>query len=74
MAAEEWDATGWDLQKAYLGGLAAEGFIVLEPTEEQQLERLAEEVPGGGPQVRKAAGGADVIDLRAMADELKQAN
>jgi hypothetical protein len=66
-------ATPWDIQKAYLEGLAAENLIQFEPTEEERLERLREET-GTGPQMRTAAaGGADVIDLRAMAEELSQA-
>jgi hypothetical protein len=60
------------VQKCYLSGLAAEGLLVFGPTEADEQEQFRE-MPGGGPQVRKAAAGADVIDLKAMAEELKRA-
>lgn len=73
MPADEWAATPWDIQKSYLEGLRDEGLIQFEPTEEEQLEQMRE-AAGTGPQMRKtAAAGADVIDLRAMAEELSQA-
>ena len=48
-----------------------EGFLQFEETEAQQQEKLAG-LPGGGPQVRQAAVGADVIDMTAMIAELEQ--
>lgn len=65
-------AEPWDMQRCYLEHLVAQGFIQFSSPEDEQLERMEQEA-GGAPHVRKAQAGADVIDLRAMAAELRGA-
>lgn len=69
MAPEEWDDLGWDLQRLYLDGLAADESVPFHFTEE------APEMGAGtgmGPVVRENVdAGTDVIDLGAMRDQLE---
>jgi hypothetical protein len=72
MTRADWLAESWDMQRCYLEHLANQGLIQFAASEEEQLERMAQDA-GGAPHVRKAQAGADVIDLAAMAAELRGA-
>ncbi|HEY2085696.1 MAG TPA: hypothetical protein VGH54_06640 [Mycobacterium sp.] len=54
----------WDLQETYLDGLSE------DPEVPFSIGRQAA-ARGDGPQVRQAAGGADVIDISAMIADLE---
>lgn len=58
MSPGQWDASGWDVQRAYWDGMVAEGLVRVD--EEPQDE--------GMPQIsaRQADTGAEVIDIQAM--------
>jgi hypothetical protein len=60
------------VQETYLSGLAEDPSVPFSREEAPAWERGAEAAPGmAGPQVRKAATGAQVIDIRGMIAELE---
>lgn len=65
MSADEWDATPWYVQRAYLEGL--------EEDQEVPFGWSEEGTDSGLPFTRREAvdAGTDVIDLAAMRDQLE---
>jgi hypothetical protein len=71
---DEWNGLPWDLQQMYLDGLSADPECPLQMQEDAAAawQPGREAAPGvSGPQIRQAAAGAEVIDLRKMISELE---
>jgi hypothetical protein len=59
----------WTVQRAYLEGLEADGTITRD---EEAADGGFPSPAEGGPTVRRAEAGTDVIDITAMRDELER--
>ena len=60
------------MQETYLTGLAQDPSVPFSREETPPWERGAEAAPGmAGPQVRKAAAGAQVIDIQGLIKEME---
>jgi hypothetical protein len=65
MSPEEWDATRWDIQMAYLAGLAEDEEVPFAFREGDPME-------SGSPRIRENVdAGTSVIDIKGMIADLE---